>query len=837
MLEYSRRACILRSPNLPPAFRPSRSNHAFSGVGALLPEAANPPGTPMPPNPQPHLSGGAPAHGRARRLQYLGLALVSGLLAAAGCLPAAELRYDSDSSSANGITDGGGPGWNTTATNKPWFNATTSEYTAWNNANLDTAVFGGGASGTAGTVSVGTVTAGSIIFNAAAAGSYTLNNGTITLGGATPTITANTDARINSKLVTTSLIKDGSGTLIINNSGNSVGDLTINAGRLDIYSVLASEDVVVNGSSSFITHSGNTWTMNSLTYASTASSSFYAGNNNSTYTIGAGGLTLDSTATLSINADNTAPVARVVLQGDLTANQSTTIGTGGNAAASSTTQRMIDFDGGVRNISVAATKTLNVVVSLQNGGFTKTGNGTLTLSGSAANLHGTTTVSAGTLILAKNTGVNALSGDITVNTGAILDWDNSDQLDDGASLFLNGGSLKFDGRNETLANLTQTSGNVNHSGGTNGGRVTITGLLRVSGGSSINLNSGGVWTVEAADFTGFTGIAISTNGNSTAGVNQFIIGAGGLTLSGQTISLAKGTAAGAQGSELVLNGDVTASGTNYININNQAEGVARVYWESEDRTWNITGGTTRSNAPLISMGGGLVKTGGGVLELMAANDYSGNTYVEQGTLKLGAASNIDYSMLISVASGATFDVSAVADFSIKASQTLEGGGTVNGSVIIRDGALLSPGIEGSTPVQQLTIAGNLTLESYSFTMLTLAGENGHDSVKVAGNFTQQNNSPIIVQADSWVPELGQSFQLFDWTGMGNVSSNLGSNYRDGSSDSNTDLDLPDISGSGFLWDISQFGTSGIIIIAVPEPSRLLLAGVAFAALGLRRRRI
>lgn len=783
---------------------------------------------------QPHLSQSALLSRRTKPL--LLLALAASLFATAGNLRGAELRYDSDSSGTNGITDGGGPGWNSTATNKPWFNAATSEYTAWNNANLDIAVFGGGTSGTAGTVGVGTVTAGGIIFNTVAAGPYTLNGGTITLGGASPTITANVEARINSRLVTTSLVKEGSATLIINNAGNSVGDLTINAGRLDIYSLLASEDVVVNGSSSFITHSGNTWTMNSLTYASTAGSSFYAGNNNSTYIIGAGGLTLDSTAALSVNADSTAPVAKIVLQGDLIANQSTSINTGGSAAAASTTQRMLDFDAGTRNINVAATKTLTLFVSLQNGGFTKTGDGTLTLAGSAANLHTSTTISAGSLNLGKNPGVNALAGNITVNAGGILDWDNSDQLDAGASIFLNGGSLKFDGRNETFANLTQTSGNVNFNGGTNGGRITITGLLRVSGGSSINLNSGGVWTVEAADFTGFSGTAISTNGNSTAGINQFIVGPGGLTLSGQTIALAKGTAAGAQGSELMLVGDITASGSNFININNQPEGVARVYWEADDRTWNITSGTTRSNAPLISMGGGLVKAGNGTLELMAANDYSGNTTIQGGTLKLGATASIEYSPLITVAPGAAFDVSAVADFSIQASQTLEGGGTVSGSVIIRDGAMLAPGTAGISAAQQLTISGSLALEAYSFTTMNIFSGGSNDSIRVTGNLTQQNSAPIIVESDNWVPELGQSFQLFDWSGIGNFSTNLGVNYRDGSNDSNTDLDLPDISGSGFFWDISQFASNGIIAIAVPEPSRGMFVGFALAVMGMRRRR-
>ena len=63
---------------------------------------------------------------------------------------------------------------------------------AWpTNATTYTAVFGAG-SGAAGTVTVGgAVTANAITFNPTGSGAYTLNGGTITLGGTTPTITMN----------------------------------------------------------------------------------------------------------------------------------------------------------------------------------------------------------------------------------------------------------------------------------------------------------------------------------------------------------------------------------------------------------------------------------------------------------------------------------------------------------------------------------------------------------------------------------------------------------------------------------------------------------------------
>ncbi len=64
----------------------------------------------------------------------------------------------------------------------------------WSNSGNNTAIFGSG-NGAAGTVTVGTITAGGLIFNAATSGSYLLSGGTLTLGGATPTISANVNAR------------------------------------------------------------------------------------------------------------------------------------------------------------------------------------------------------------------------------------------------------------------------------------------------------------------------------------------------------------------------------------------------------------------------------------------------------------------------------------------------------------------------------------------------------------------------------------------------------------------------------------------------------------------
>ena len=67
----------------------------------------------------------------------------------------------------------------------------------------------------------------------------------------------------------------------------------------------------------------------------------------------------------------------------------------------------------------------------------------------------------------------------------------------------------------------------------------------------------------------FTGNAIALNGNSTTSMNRYtagVAGNGGISLTGQTVSLARGTTTSAKGSELVLDGTLTASATALLDL-------------------------------------------------------------------------------------------------------------------------------------------------------------------------------------------------------------------------------------------------------------------------------
>jgi autotransporter-associated beta strand protein len=250
---------------------------------------------------------------------------------------------------------------------------------------------------------------------------------------------------------------------------------------------------------------------------------------------------------------------------------------------------------GLSNMQVDGAGVTATIASSLSGSSTlsKTGSGTLKLTGISSH-GGGTTVNEGTLELNGATGGTGLiNGVVTVNSGA--------------NLALTGGDGTGFGWNNTISNLT-----------INGGIVDASGNAHIGFGAyaSVALNHGGTiaggWQWNGDNLLGFT-----SSGDSTNTVN------GSLNLRSD---------AGANHSFNVANGGAAID----LQVN------ATLTDSYPEAGWL---------APAI-----LVKNGAGTMALTAANSYDGNTIVNAGTLRLGNGSNhtnLSNGADLVVASGAT----------------------------------------------------------------------------------------------------------------------------------------------------------------------------------------
>ena len=305
------------------------------------------------------------------------------------------------------------------------------------------------------------------------------------------------------------------------------------------------------------------------------------------------------------------------------------------------------------------------------GTLTKTGTGTLTLAGSDANTYsGLTTVSNGVITVSKSTGVNAIAGDISLLTGGSLRFGtNTNQLADTLQVTIDGDKSTFNGIgsnsgiatiNETIGAITVTRGVVNTGAGS---VLRVTGASDFTGTTGITKdtstmfigNSSSVFITGSLALTDMTGAGGTESANSFTvfGNNDTIqttlqIGSGGLTLNNSNLYLNKGSSTNTLGSLLILDGDITVTGSSpsAIIFNSGTLGQAEIQLSSTSGTATRTIDTQAdlSINPDINNGAAttanITKTGAGTLTLGGNNTYTGHTQVDAGTLSFTTSANL-----------------------------------------------------------------------------------------------------------------------------------------------------------------------------------------------------
>lgn len=250
----------------------------------------------------------------------------------------------------------------------------------------------------------------------------------------------------------------------------------------------------------------------------------------------------------------------------------------------------------------------------------------------------------------------------------------------------------------------------------------------------------------------------------------------------------------------------------------------------------------------VGFAGNLWKTGSSTLTLTGDNTYTGNTYIDNGTLILSsAANNISSSPIINVRAGATLDVSGVTGFALASGQTLKGNGTVIGAMTIGNGMTLSPGQSPGTMTFDTTHTwaggGTYLWEVDKIAVGSQASLKGTD---VGYDFTQINGALDITSTS------GSKFKI-DITGLVHPGHSTGivdgwNNTQPytwviasatggiaGFSADKFDLLSTHFAGANSLgggsFSISQDGNNvNLNFSPVPEPGTLVLLGCGLLAL-------
>ncbi|HZX82672.1 MAG TPA: autotransporter-associated beta strand repeat-containing protein, partial [Reyranella sp.] len=503
------------------------------------------------------------------------------------------------------------------------------------------------------------------------------------------------------------LTKKGSGTLELAGSNNFGGELVIFGGAVSIGS---SANV---GSGSIRVFNGSTFQTNGIfalangLVMDTGGGTLQAAAGTLTASgviSGSGGLSKGGAGTLVLTGTNSYAGDTRLNAGTLAASADGNLGNGGRLVFGGGTLRYDASFASSRAIS------LNTVGSFDTNGndaaltgtisgagrLTKTGGGTLTLSGTN-NYAGGTRIDGGTVAVSSNANLGASNGSLFLDGGTLR---TTDEFNTGREIILLAGGGTFDvatglaltgniteedgpgSLTKAGAGLLILAGTTDYSGGTTvlGGTLqgntstlrgditnnatvsfeqassgTYAGVMSGSGGLRISAGGvGGVVTLTGANtYTGSTTVAVGTLKGTTQTLqgNITVDGPGSVMFDQNTSGTYAGAISGTGRLTKSGTGTVILDGANsYTGGTTVSGGVLQGNTQSLQR--NILNNATvafdqtanGTYAGRMSGSGSLIKSGAGTLVLTDFNTYSGGTTVSAGTLQ-GDSTSLQGSIL------------------------------------------------------------------------------------------------------------------------------------------------------------------------------------------------
>jgi autotransporter-associated beta strand protein len=342
------------------------------------------------------------------------------------------------------------------------------------------------------------------------------------------------------------------------------------------------------------------------------------------------------------------------------------------------------------------------------------------------------------------TGANTYSGGTTLNAGILLITNDSGLgVSTGRVTFLPSSGSTLMGTLESISNnVTLAPSRTIFMGGTNPGKFGVfdtnnlyvasylTGTGAVQKASSSYALGAVRFSNDTNDFTGdFTAGFGNTEFTSVANQGTASSLGKGAAATGGKIILANSASFGVLRYVGAANSSTTRAlnwtGTNGFALDASGNGTiaylatAALKSGGGNNTLDLQGSNTGLNtlAQVISDNGGLTaltKSGAGKWVLTAANTYSGNTTISEGTLALSGASSLANTPKIIIDAGGTLDVSGLSGgYSLAASQSLlatnGATATVNGNLNVSSASVTMTNVPG-TPTINVT-GGALTLAS------------------------------------------------------------------------------------------------------------------------------
>jgi outer membrane autotransporter protein len=510
--------------------------------------------------------------------------------------------------------------------------------------------------------------------------------------------TATQSAAIGNGASAGTLIKSGSGTLILSANNTFTGGMSVTGGTLSISSDanLGNGGTVALANGTTLAFTGGSTYAHALSLSGSATLNVVGGQSvtqSGAIANGgsAGALVKAGNGTLTLSAANSYTGGTTVTGGLLQLSGS---GTLGNASGSTTV--------------MGGTLDLGGTTQTQNGGLVLSGgtlqNGTLSSSGTFTLLSGTLGAtlagsgravvnSTGTLAL---TGINTYTGGTTV-VGGLVNFSSAGNFGSG-QIALNGGGLQW--ATGTTTDISARLAPLGAGGGTFD-----------TNGNNVNL---------ATPITGTGGLTKAGAGTLTLnGVNTY---AGGTTINAGTLQLGSGAALPVGGA-LTINGGLFSVGNNNLTVESLSGSGGSVMLGGGKLTYNSAGSSTLATA--ITGSGTLAVQGGGVLTLTGNNTFSGTTAVSGSKLVVNG----------SLASTVTLD----------SGSTIGGNGTIGG--LVSGGGTVSPG----NSIGMLNVSGSLAQTGGTYVVeANAAGQS--DRINVAGTATIQGTAvQVLAQPGSYAP--------------------------------------------------------------------------------------